>query len=76
LPPFKTMEIGLTQHYQIPLDRGNSLEWMIDGKSFELCGSSTAELLQKFNSYLWTLTLTLLSPAEGELETSVRYSIK
>ena len=66
LPPFKTIELGLTQDPQIPLDRGNSLELIDEGRSFELGGSRPAELLEKLNTYLVDLNPDLIISRKGD----------
>lgn len=66
LPSFKTIELGLTQHPQIPLDRGNSLELIDEGRSFELGGSRPAELLEKLNTYLKDLNPDLIVSRKGD----------
>ena len=66
LPPFKTIELGLTQDPQIPLDRGNSLELIAEGRSFELGGSRPAELLEKLNTYLVDLNPDLIVSRKGD----------
>jgi DNA polymerase II len=49
LPDFKILEIELTAHPQIPLDRGNSLRVTCEGASFDLEASGINELLDKLN---------------------------
>jgi DNA polymerase-2 len=49
LPDFKILEIALTGHPQIPLDRGNSLRVTYEETSFDLEASGINELLEKLN---------------------------
>jgi DNA polymerase-2 len=49
IPDFKILEIELTGHPQIPLDRGNSLQVTCEGASFDLEASGPNELLEKLN---------------------------
>jgi DNA polymerase II len=49
LPDFKILEIEMTGHPQIPLDRGNSLQGTCEGVSFDLEASNINELLEKLN---------------------------
>jgi DNA polymerase-2 len=52
LPDLKVLEIGLTAHPQIPLDRGNSLRITCEGTSFDLEVSGVNELLKELNRLL------------------------
>jgi DNA polymerase elongation subunit (family B) len=66
LPPFKTIELGLTQDPQIALERGNSIELTVEGRSFELGGSRPADLLEKLNGYLKNLDPDLIISRKGD----------
>jgi DNA polymerase II len=49
LPAVTILEIELTDHPQIPLNRGNSLRVTYEGASFDLEASDLYELLKKLN---------------------------
>ncbi len=66
LPPFKTIELSLTQDPQIPLERGNSLELIHEGRSYELGGSNKVELLEKLNGYLKESDPDLIVSRKGD----------
>jgi DNA polymerase-2 len=51
-PDLKVLEIDLTDHPQIPLGRGNSLQMSYDGASFELKASDKVAFLKEVNHLL------------------------
>jgi DNA polymerase II len=66
LPQFKILEIGLTDHPQIPLGRGNSLQLTQDGLSFEVVASDIRELLAELNRLLARLDPDLILSRHGD----------
>jgi DNA polymerase II len=66
LPQFKILEIGLTDHPQIPLGRGNSLQLSQDGLSFDLAASDIRELLTELNRLLIRLDPDLILSRHGD----------
>jgi DNA polymerase II len=65
-PALKVLEIGLTDHPQIPLGRGNSIEVSQDGLSFELAASDIRELLTELNRLLIRFDPDLILSRHGD----------
>jgi len=66
LPDFRLLEIGLTDHPQIPLDRGNSLQVTYEGASFDLEASEINELLKELNRLLVRLDPDIILSSHGD----------
>ena len=66
LPELKVLEIGLTGHPQISLDRGNSLQILQEGVSFEIEASDIPGLLRKLNQCLIRLDPDLILSRHGD----------
>jgi DNA polymerase II len=66
LPEFKTLEVGLSDHPQIPLGRGNGLQVSQGGLSFELSASDIRELLEGLNRLLIRLDPDVILSHHGD----------
>lgn len=66
LPELKVLEIGLTGHPQISLDRGNSIQILQEGVSFEVEASDIPGLLRKLNQCLIRLDPDLILSRHGD----------
>jgi len=66
LPDLKVLEIGLTAHPQIPLDRGNSLRITCEGTTFDLEASGVNELLEELNRLLADFDPDLILSRHGD----------
>ncbi|OGP50432.1 MAG: hypothetical protein A2Y79_05915 [Deltaproteobacteria bacterium RBG_13_43_22] len=66
LPDFKILEIELTGHPQIPLDRGNSLRIISEGASFDLEASDITEFLKALNRFLVDYDPDLILSRHGD----------
>jgi DNA polymerase II len=65
-PDLKVMEIGLTGHPQIPLDRGNSLRVACEGSSFDLEAASAQELIGQLNQLTADYDPDLILSSHGD----------
>ncbi|MBI5585834.1 MAG: hypothetical protein HY892_18640 [Deltaproteobacteria bacterium] len=66
IPPLKVVEVSLTGHPQIPLDRGNGLQVTYEDRVFELDGLQPAELLTEFNRLITRLDPDCLLSQQGD----------
>ncbi len=66
LPDLKSMELELTAHPQIPLDRGNSLRISVEGLFFELEATNKKEFLHEINRLLERFDPDLILSRHGD----------
>jgi DNA polymerase II len=66
LPDLKVLEVGLTAHPQIPLDRGNSLRISVEGLSFEVEATDKKEFLHEVNRLLERFDPDLILSRHGD----------
>ena len=66
LPDLRIMEVELTAHPQIPLDRGNSLRVTFENTSFDLEATGISELLRGLNRLLTDFDPDLILSRHGD----------
>ncbi|MFH0789011.1 MAG: DNA polymerase domain-containing protein [Pseudomonadota bacterium] len=66
LPDLKVLEIELSGHPQIPLNRGNSLRITAEGATFELEATGIKALLEEVNRLLISLDPDLILSRHGD----------